>query len=150
VTPERRKIWNDPDLLEKWTNDALDASGPQEDRPLEYLPPTPRGVQISNAKAAGDLDRLRNFFPEIAEFINPPRRKPGQRKPQFDPFTWYATEMLLNDVREIGQLWHEHFGRRYAPTHGPTALDIVIRRWKLVEKESEQLQHYRKNRHRRR
>jgi hypothetical protein len=96
----------------------------------------------------GYPDQLRKLFPALAEFIHAPPLKRGQRlKPQSDPFRAAALEQALEDVCSIRRIWREHFGKAYAPPHGPTALAIAAERYKLTE---DQLLTYRKHRHRRR
>jgi hypothetical protein len=151
---ERQKIWNDPLLLAEWTNAALNAFGTRgDDLPFENLPRmTPAGwrqqlIDIAKVDAReGRPERLRKLLPSLAEFIHAPPLARGQRhKPQFDPYAALLLELALDDVREIRQIWREHFGKAYAPPRGPTALTIAAERHGVTE---EQLLTYRKNRHR--
>jgi hypothetical protein len=153
---DRQKIWNDPQRLKEWTNAALIASGVQDDDiPFENLPRMTAAewnrqvIDIAKVHARqGRPEGLRKLFPEIAEFIHAPPLARGQRyKPQSDPFRAVALEQALEDVCSIRRIWREHFGKAYAPPHGPTALAIAAERYKLTE---DQLLTYRKHRHRRR
>jgi hypothetical protein len=152
------KIWNNPERLEEFTNRELDRRSVQDDDfPFENLPrvvPPPMTASkrhqilvlfaMSEARE-GNPERLRQLYPELAEFIHsPPPHKRG-RRPYAE--SGQIREMALSEVPAIHQIWRQHFGKSYAPHHGPTALEIAARRYGLTEAE---LDNYCKNRHRRR
>jgi hypothetical protein len=152
MMPDRRKIWDDPQRLEDWTNAALD--GAQFNRPFENIPRMSPSewnrwlvsLALSDARD-GRPERLWNLCPQLDSFkYSPPLKRGQRRKPQFNPFVAYAFESALDDIPTIKQIWREHFGKTHAPPDGPSALAIVARRHGMDEDE---LLTFRKNLHRR-
>jgi hypothetical protein len=73
---------------------------------------------IASARG-GNLAPLRKMFPDHAEFINEPPRVQGQHRPRrisgaaaFEHWVARETvEQAISDVKEIRQIWQEHYGR---------------------------------------
>ena len=157
---ELQKIWDDPDRLETWTLQQLEALDMEHDWFLDEVDErrdwslittsahTQRAWRLDRAKAAarqGKLNPLRRLYPEIAEFIHAPRRKRGEHRMVVDcGCTHERLQLALDDVKRIRRLWRAHFGRVYRSA-APTALSIAARRHGLTET---QLTSFRSNRHR--
>jgi hypothetical protein len=94
------------------------------------------------------------MFPALSEFLRAPPRRQGQHQPKVPPLWEIIDEQLLRerlaqadkDVMRIRRIWREQLGKTYRRT-APTAVEIATRRHGVSE---QQLENYRKSRHRRR
>jgi hypothetical protein len=89
------------------------------------------------AQATGDVAPLRALFPFslIAEFIQPLKRKQGERRPYRDPITYFARfglRAVADDVKRIRALLG-HKRRRGA--NSPSAEEIAGHRHGMTEDE---------------
>jgi hypothetical protein len=126
------------EALIKWTLDQLDmqdweliALEPGDDWMLNFPPPgkssptrlerLERAKQLARAGNAAPLQSLLvRYFddPELAEFIQSPKRKRGQRRSYHDPnvlvaqrFARLGVRGVVADVKRIRALWRQHYGR---------------------------------------
>jgi hypothetical protein len=154
---ELQRIWDDPALLERWTNAQLDrldaedelAARAQLREMIVSAPPSLHHDHLAEALAAaqaGNINPLRGLYPHLADFLQAPPR--GRGKHGRDLWGAYmkarAVSMTIDDVKRIRRLWREHFGRAYR-TVDPTADAIAARRNDLFREEFVNL---RKNRYR--
>jgi hypothetical protein len=156
--PDRSKdIWYDPARLEAWTLqqlESLDAvhdwlAGEMEERQdWSSVKTSARAWRLDMAKLAARRDNLtplRKLYPEIAEFIQAPRRARGQHRVVAD---WeqksHRMQLALEDVQRIRRIWRRHLGKSYR-RDDPTAETIAARRHGLTVS---QLVSFRKNMHR--
>jgi hypothetical protein len=79
---------------------------------------TPGAVE---AARQGDASYLRRLYPEIAEFIHPPRLKRGQKRES--PGPWDHVRETANVIRRIWQARYRK--QRRHPDDGPSAEEIA-------------------------
>jgi hypothetical protein len=119
----------DQQAMIRWVNTELDEAEFQDlstifPGNLRQLKPDERlAYQIKRADR-GDLGPLRRAFPQIARFINYPKRKRATRR-RYDPVGG-----AVADVRRIRSFWRQHYGRfMRAKTDPITAEQIAADRW---------------------
>jgi hypothetical protein len=86
-------------------------------------------VAVRRARS-GNAGLLRGLYPEIAEFIQPPKRKQGRRRsyPRRD-FGRYWASMIADDIRRVRELWQVNYDGKWKRRGlRPTAEEIVAER----------------------
>ena len=99
-------------------------------------------LEIAKAKARnGDFTQLRRMLPAVAEFLNPPRRKRGERRRYADwIFEEKRTRLAIDDVYRIRQIWAQPAPHGYGKwkrslNDDVTAEAIAARRHDVTESE---------------
>jgi hypothetical protein len=85
----------------------------------------------------GNVGSLRRLYPEITEFIHPPKRPRGRRR-KYPRDNWgrYAASMIAADVKRVRELWKANYkGKWKRRGLRPTAEEIVAERRGWTEDE---------------
>ena len=105
----------------QWEEERANFSGPIVG-PVKYR----EMIAIAHARV-GDLWLLRRIYPQLAEFLHPPklpRGKHDRRAPQFVAHKAQA----LDTVKRVKALWRKHYRRRKRGRYdGITAIEIAAR-----------------------
>jgi hypothetical protein len=115
----------------KWSSDQIDERLSKREQNANanhaaYFYWLKSDKRAKEAARAGDYAPLRKRYPDLAEFLNPPKRKRRQKKsrppsPRVDLVT--ATLQLIPIVQDI---WKDHFDKRNKFCgYGPSALQIA-------------------------
>ena len=139
------------DRMSCWLNEQLDNKMYEDSRP------TPEGSAAAafiawrsdpesplrealEAAQRGNVEPLRNLYPQIARFINPPKlrrgehfKKNNQPGSTDDPRLWLAC--AIEDAAQIRAISQSHYGRKNRPRGEATAEKIAADRWDLTEDE---------------
>jgi hypothetical protein len=104
------------------------------DEERDYYAPLPVEEQcrlrfkeaIRRARRHDDVELLRRLYPEIAEFIHPPKRPRGRRR-SYPKDVWgrYAADGIVDDVKRVRELWRVNYGKWKRHGLRPTAEQIV-------------------------
>jgi hypothetical protein len=108
----------------KWVLNRLDmqmaertALEPSDDRHINlytvHQSPRARLERAKRLARAGNVAPLQRLYPELAEFIHPPKRKRGQRRSYRDETALFERDGLsavVEDVKRIRALWRQHYG----------------------------------------
>jgi hypothetical protein len=146
ATNERERNW-----MTAWVIDQLDMQDAEDtvrqeevDATRDYYAPLPdeeqqrlRFEEAVRRARRGDTGMLRRAYPEIAEFIQPPKRPQGRRRsyPRRD-FARYWARMIANDVRRVRALWKKRYDGKWKRRNlRPTAEEIVAERHGLDEEQ---------------
>jgi hypothetical protein len=136
ATCEREGEW-----MIEWVQKQLDeaernALAADDDRPVSFVTVS----KLERAKRlarAGNVGPLRSLYPEIAEFLYPPKLKKGQRRSYRNETTIFARfglSAVAEDVERIRTLWRQHYGRwKRRASDGPSAEQIAGLRHDLSE-----------------
>lgn len=83
---------------------------------IEFDPETHRGTivhrtlqDMKDAAEQGNMEPLREAYPELAEYLHPRKRKPGERRFSRD----LELDDAVEDVHFIRQLWKREYGGRW-------------------------------------
>jgi hypothetical protein len=84
-------------------------------------------LEIAKAKARdGDFTWLRRMMPALAEFLNPPRRKRGERRRHPDwSFEEERTRLAIDDVYRIRRIWAQPAPHGYGKWKRPLNDDVT-------------------------
>ena len=126
----------DRDWMVRWVIEQLDAEDAERERrdqevsetrdPARVIARVRADLKLGIAKHAaslGNFEPLRKLFPEIAAYINAPKRRQGQHRsyPKAAAFERYGQEDLVEDVARVRQLWRQHYDGKWKRSHGQTA-----------------------------
>ena len=116
-----------------WVNDELNAIDVQElrkDIKGENAPDPSNYIAWAMVQADADIsiEPLRQAFPELARFLQLPKRGDGKRGEQrgYNPVKGAA-----RDVKRIRALWRKHYGNKRRKRGDLSAEDIAAARWGL-------------------
>jgi hypothetical protein len=120
------------DELKRWTIERLN------DERAEMLAAAQRSREMISHQEMfamvtaerGDLTLLRRLHPNLAPFLQPPRRARGKYKRHARPC---ALEQAVLDVRRVRSIWRTAFGRWRRSDH--LAEEIAAERWQINESE---------------
>jgi hypothetical protein len=145
VDARGRRLMTDWVLDQLEAQDAEDAIHQEElDATRDYYAPLPRAEQqrlrLKEAIRQGwknNVGPLRRLYPEIAEFIYPPKRDQGQRRTsQKDMWGRYTAHMIADDVKRVRALWKANYDGKWKRRGlRPTAEEIVAERRGWTEDE---------------
>lgn len=127
---------NDRDKLAmtRWVNHELNLMDVQELRKdikgENALDPSNRiAWAMEQADAHISIEPLRQAFPELARFLQLPKRAHGKRGAQRG---YNHVKGVARDVKRIRALWRKHYGnKRRTRDMKPTAEEIAVARWRI-------------------
>jgi hypothetical protein len=150
LPPWQARSDHDRQWLLEWTIEQLDAQDAEDEvwqselnERRDYYAPLPeeeqQRIQLDRAirrARRGDVEALRELYPEIADFIHQPPRRRGQHRSPYrrNQFGRYGAELIVDNVKRVHDLWRRHYDGRWKRRGRPTAAEIVAARWHLDEK----------------
>lgn len=136
ASPPPLPKWRDNDAMKAWVITILKRMDDVSFwevllEPLAYHDEHCVTCALKEAKR-GNIEPLRDVYPDLVPFLHPPKRRRGQRFPKAKP---YRLQCAVADVSRIRDLWRRHFGRVKRRHDELSAEEIAAERHKVdVEK----------------